>query len=358
MTGISCIDDNDPHFDQQRNAHSCLKEILERLDQDLLSGQATFYSLTRKDSKNQSMVHKTTRPLRSCSTRFLQKCAIFYRTCLTVFRALEENKRIQKRDLFYRDIRLYQSQTRSNACVMRLSKLFNVPREALNVVAAVKGICYGGWVRVYLRQGGIIDILANGTRHALPHAQDIAYLDGNIEFVVIVEKEAVFGMIVDGWTKIYEGVGRRPFIVVTAKGYPDRATLLFLGLLRMQRPGMRFFALVDWDPFGMDIFMKFRFGLRDVYSEIPDLELLGVKSSDVLDCPNKVKLSDRDHARLYGILKTTSSDNPIRRELVAMHDMDCKMEIDVLVEKSPAGVTQFTTEYLIHALTFAIHNPR
>jgi hypothetical protein len=103
----------------------------------------------------------------------------------------------------------------------------------------------------------------------------------------------------------------------------------------------------------MDIFLKYQRGLTDTFCPILDLELLGLKNSDVDGL--LVPLNCYDKKKLYALLRSTE-DSDVRRQLIKMNDLNGKMEIDVLadnrkVESSLSSTAlSFTHDYLVHAL--------
>lgn len=322
-------------YDQEQ-ARNKLREMLEKLVEGLMNGMVVLY--------NHKMSY-TSQAINKSSNLRLRRAAIQMRCALILYHELSCQRRIQKRDLFYRDVRLFKRQHVSDRVIEFLTRACGVPREAMNVVGASRGLMYGGWLRLMTSCGGVNDVVANGHKHVVPYTLDINSLDGDLDFVLIVEKEAVFELIMAGWQQVYEELGKRPFLVVTAKGYPDRATSLFLGMLRMQRPCTRFLALVDWDPFGMDICLRYKKGLRDTFCAINDLELLGLRREDVRQT---VPLDLHDKRKMYSLLRSTD-DELVRRELLCMNDMNGKMEIDVLANHDHA-LSSFTHDHLIPAL--------
>ena len=85
----------------------------------------------------------------------------------------------------------------------------------------------------------------------------------NSQFVIIVEKDAVFQQLVEQrvWERIEGGC-----VVVTARGMPDLATRAFCCHLRaemdacMPANAVVFLGLVDWNPAGLAIAMTYKYG--------------------------------------------------------------------------------------------------
>ena len=103
------------------------------------------------------------------------------------------------------------------------------------------------------------------------------------KWVLVVEKEATFTTLASSeyWRHSLAGQG----ILVTGKGYPDLATARFLNMVRAVKPHLPMFILVDFDPDGINIMHKYRWGskrLRHENNEVRRLEWLGIKSNHLL----------------------------------------------------------------------------
>jgi meiotic recombination protein SPO11 len=60
-----------------------------------------------------------------------------------MFDLIECNKHATKRDIYYTNTELYQSQRMVDEIVDDLSCLFNVPRRDTHIIASPKGLVYG-----------------------------------------------------------------------------------------------------------------------------------------------------------------------------------------------------------------------
>ena len=75
------------------------------------------------------------------------------------------------------------------------------------------------------------------------------------------------------------------------KGYPDLATRAFLHRVHSTRPTLPVYALVDYDPDGVNIFRCYKWGSAALEHEedvkLPSLRWLGIKSGDLHDIPGQ-----------------------------------------------------------------------
>ncbi|KAH6574211.1 hypothetical protein BASA60_005662 [Batrachochytrium salamandrivorans] len=111
----------------------------------------------------------------------------------TIRAQIISNTQCTKRDVFYRNVGLFGSQTRVDNIVEDLACSFRVARDSLNIVDLISDIQVGEGVTT----------------------------------VLIVEKEAVFfSMLQDGF-----GVSSPHVILVTGRGFPDMATRRLICLL-------------------------------------------------------------------------------------------------------------------------------
>lgn len=75
------------------------------------------------------------------------------------------------------------------------------------------------------------------------------------------------------------------------KGYPDLVTRSFLHKVHSTRPAVPIYALVDYDPDGVNIFRCYKWGSAALEHEedvkLPSLQWLGIKSCDLHDIPSQ-----------------------------------------------------------------------
>ncbi|KAG0084822.1 endodeoxyribonuclease, partial [Podila epicladia] len=243
-----------------------------------------------------------------------------------------------KRDIFYRDIPTFRRQARVDAIVEDLACTFQTPRSCLNVVAASRSVVYGS-VRFTLKvsrhtldpmdaEGSEDSASSDSIRYASGRREEISYTDFNTlvsvpaiesevlrieihpetRYVLVIEKEATLSHLIS--IGFCESHG--PCILLTSKGYPDRVSRRLLkrisdmvqdGVYFLDRPfdlnpsilkapcsssaslHIPLLAMVDCDPYGIDIYLTYRCGsFKSAYDNenlaVSTLQLLGQLPSD------------------------------------------------------------------------------
>ncbi|RPB17475.1 DNA topoisomerase IV, alpha subunit [Morchella conica CCBAS932] len=213
-----------------------------------------------------------------------------------------------------------------------LTATFRVPRHALGIVASAKGLAHG-------------DFTANGRSYAAPGGGIIVpgeagevVVGRGVEYVLIVEKEAVFRTLCSGDA----GKGKGKGIVVTGKGYPDVATR---ELVKELSGALPVFAVVDMDPYGIEIMATYKFGSIALAHEshrlaVERVEWLGVKTGDlegvIKSAEGEVEgvmvLTERDRRKAVKMLGREWMERvpEWRSEIQKMLFLNVKVEIEIL----------------------------
>ncbi|OJJ53966.1 hypothetical protein ASPSYDRAFT_94458 [Aspergillus sydowii CBS 593.65] len=259
--------------------------------------------------------------------------------------AVEVGLAISIRDIYYSDPEYFGSQGVVSRFVDDLALTIGVERSDLNVEAAAKGLVTGYYQSVMARDG--IDCL-------IPQVQDIEELDTpEVEWVLIIEKEAVFRRLARSNFHIHAATGKG--ILVTGKGYPDLGTRAFIHKImdilpsRSGRPP-HCYALVDGDPDGMAIMSTYKYGSMAHTHEnwklnILSLRWLGLRTSEVVESLGPdgdealMSLTRRDRRKIISML----SNNPVwavdgpepewRVELQRMLMLNVKAEVEILYDQ-------------------------
>lgn len=209
--------------------------------------------------------------------------------------------------MFYKNPKLFRNQRVVDGIVDDLAATFGVGRGALGIVASAKGMVYGD-----VTIGGR-HFLADGGGVVVPGELEGITVGEEVEWVLIVEKEAVFRSLACG--------GGRKGIVVTGKGYPDVATRevvrMLAGVRRWNGEVLRMFVLVDMDPHGIEIMATYRFGSVAMAWEnhrlaVERVEWVGVKSEDLVGV---IVGNDSGSGEVEGVGRLTRGD---RRKAVGM----------------------------------------
>ncbi|KAL1304175.1 hypothetical protein AAFC00_000600 [Neodothiora populina] len=220
-----------------------------------------------------------------------------------------------KRDIFYRDPALFGKQSVVDRYVDQIALTLEVPRSALNITAAAKGLMTGSVVFCH-KDGSQLDLMAS-TEGVLIHGLgDILSVDmGAARWVMVVEKEATFHTIIksDEWQRL-----KWKTIMVTGKGYPDlatRAMVRFLSRASMHNgfANVPVYGLMDYDPDGLAIFMTYkqgsrmhRIGASDL--TVPNMQWLGL-------CSRHIKDGDDTHGN-QGLMPLTKRDRHKARKML------------------------------------------
>ncbi|KAI0157961.1 DNA topoisomerase IV, alpha subunit [Hypoxylon sp. FL1284] len=191
---------------------------------------------------------------------------------------------ITKRNIYYQDPDLFGSQRYVDTLVDDIAFTFGVGRDALNIVAASKGLIAGN-VFLTLRNDTILACSSDSSGTLIPHPEGICRIDiAGAKWIVIVEKEATFRSLAA--SRYFETAAAGVGILITGKGYPDLVTRQFLHFVHSAFPRVPVHALVDFDPSGIDIMLTYKRGSQSLGHEenvtVPRLTWLGPKSSDVL----------------------------------------------------------------------------
>ncbi|RDW78381.1 hypothetical protein BP5796_06233 [Coleophoma crateriformis] len=247
------------------------------------------------------------------------------------------------RDMFYRDPDLFIKQAVVDRYIDDIAYTLGVNRDALNVVAAAKGLVAGSF-SIEKKDKSIVDFSSDSEGLLVPNSKDIDnVLIGNVRWILVIEKEATFRTLSTNhyWKLSSAGEG----ILLTAKGYPDIQTRKLLYILSEQRPAIPIFALVDFDPDGIGIMSTYKYGSMALSHEnsklaVPGLEWLGIRSRDIVSTSTGVmKLSSRDRntARRMldkDIFQEGERDEEWRVELQRMLFLNAKAEIQTLGNSS------------------------
>ena len=124
-----------------------------------------------------------------------------------------------------------------------------------------------------------------------------ASISTDARYVLVVEKDAIFQRLLADNVFRYCGPGilvtvRRfltsessnSMILHQGKGYPDIATRQFLRILSRTCPSLPIHALVDADPYGLDIFLVYKYGSKKsprAHLDCPAINLLGLLPSEL-----------------------------------------------------------------------------
>lgn len=222
-----------------------------------------------------------------------------------------------KRGVFYADKGLFRDQRLSDRALERATRLLGIDRPALRVFASPRGFVAGD-LALELCDGSAV---ACGTERECLVRDDwcgrIARLRSRARCVVVVEKHSFFHELV-----------RSPLVrsrlpaclFATSCGYPVRAVkeLVATVCATLRLPCV---VLVDFDPYGVDIFLKYR-------QVLPAATLGGLHADDVALVPAhcRLPLSPADAARGAGMLPALTDPCCIA---AVRHMLQCQVKLEL-----------------------------
>jgi len=280
-----------------------------------------------------------------------------------IYQALVNNEYPTIRDLYYRgkhtiryrdhkgkihEENTWDEQSESDSVLRDIEVFTDLLREDMLILSKEKGKVVGD---MRIKSGDdIIDLskMGHGAYAIEPTPDLIEFKDVNAEFVLVVEKDAVFQQLhrAQFWRK-YKA------ILVTSAGQPDRATRRFVRRLN-EELGLPIYIITDSDPYGFYIYSVFKIGSITLSYEserlaTPNARFLGVAMSDIFGDPSTGKkpyLSEAER-RNY-IIKAKEMDlkrakelrnykwfqtRKWKRELDIFEEKKAKLEIEALTSK-------------------------
>jgi len=268
-----------------------------------------------------------------------------------IYNALTNDEYPTIRDLFYRGkhtIRFrgpegkilgentWDSQRESDSIIRDLEVFINMLREELLILSKEKGKVVGN---MRIRSGDdVIDLskMGHGAYSIEPTPDLIEFLDVDAEYVLIVEKDAVFQQLhrAGFWRKCKT-------LLITSAGQPDRATRRFVRRLSEELK-LPIYILTDSDPYGWYIYSVFKIGSITLSYEserlaTPWLRFLGVMPSDIfgdINIKKKPYLSESER-RNY-IIKARERDIKRAKELINykwFQTSRWRAEVNIFLEK-------------------------
>ncbi len=212
-----------------------------------------------------------------------------------IYDALINNEYPTIRDLYYRGKHTIQyrdergrlkseatwdEQRESDSVIRDLEVYLGLLREELLILSKEKGKVVGN---MRIRSGDdIIDLskMGHGAYAIEPTPDLIDFIDVDAEYVLVVEKDAVFQQL-----HRYGFWKKHKAILITSAGQPDRATRRFVRRLN-EELGLPVYILTDADPYGFYIYSVFKIGSITLSYEserlaTPSAKFIGVSLTDV-----------------------------------------------------------------------------
>lgn len=264
-----------------------------------------------------------------------------------------------KHSIVYRDLsgrrreeNTWDEQKESDAVIRDIEVLTGLLRENMLILSKEKGKLVG---KIKLRSGGdIIDAskMGHGAYALEPTPDLIEILDVDADFVLVVEKDAVFQQL-----HRYRFWEKYRAILITSAGQPDRATRRFVRRLN-EELNLPVYILTDADPYGWYIYSVFKIGSITLSYEseklaTPKAKFLGVSMTDIFGERSRRKLVKPPYLgpneRRNYIIKATQQDikrakellkykwfqaRKWKKEILMFLNKKVKLEIEALASKS------------------------
>ncbi|TGO49489.1 hypothetical protein BOTNAR_0429g00020 [Botryotinia narcissicola] len=247
--------------------------------------------------------------------------------------ALVTGNIISKRDLYYRDPELFTKQAIVDRFVDDIACTLGLKRDALNVMAAAKGLVIG-WFTLKRTNQSIMDYSSAAELQLVPWVKEIEEMDlSQVKWILIGDVSHTGDKAILG---IFE-CGERD----TTYSYPDIQSRQFLHYLAKHYPIIPIYALVDFDPDGIGIMSTYKHGSVALAHEnenlsIPSMRWLGLKSKDMMQGVKEneglLKLSERDRRLAVKMLQRDAfqwggDEYEWRKEIQVMLMLNKKAEI-------------------------------
>lgn len=245
-----------------------------------------------------------------------------------------------KRDMYYKDVPLFGSQAVIDRLVDDIAATLGVRRADLNVRAASKGVVSGRGLSIHFRGGECITV-SRAENTLIPPSEEIERFDveDNLSWILVVEKEAVFQTLCRLDIADHPELPG-PGLLITGKGYPDVATRQLVSTLSENLPSsIPIIALVDCDPYGIDILSMYKFGSTSMMHEqeflaAPRVTWGGVRSTDIaalgLSKDTLIPITEHDQKKAMAMMRRPNLPRKWKAELQHMLHTRRKAEIEVL----------------------------
>ncbi|AEM39152.1 DNA topoisomerase (ATP-hydrolyzing) [Pyrolobus fumarii 1A] len=266
-----------------------------------------------------------------------------------IYEALVNDEYPTIRDLYYRgkhtivfvddrgrriEENTWDEQKESDAVIRDIEVFTGMLREEMLILSKEKGKVVGN---MRIRSGNdVIDLskMGHGAWAIEPTPDLIEFLDVDAEFVLVIEKDAVFQQLhrIGFWRK-YRA------ILVTSAGQPDRATRRFVRRLN-EELGLPVYILTDADPYGWYIYSVFKIGSITLSYEserlaTPKARFLGVSMTDIFGDERKKPYLTETERRNF-IIKAKDADIKRAEELRNykwFQTPQWRKEIDIFLRK-------------------------
>ncbi len=344
----------------RKKALKKIERAFSKLVKDILSGKTPTLVIRKRTLAN--TVFDAERGLLRIGNATLRRSFLnageakkFMQTVLIasiIHEALKNDEYPTIRDLYYRgkhtirfrdlatgrirEENTWDEQKESDSVIRDLEVLIDMLREEMLILSKEKGKVVGD---MRIKSGDdIIDLskMGHGAYSIEPTPDFIEFKDVNAEFVLVIEKDAVFQQLHRaGFWKKYKA------LLITSAGQPDRATRRFVRRLSDEL-GLPIYILTDADPYGWYIYSVFKVGSITLSYEserlaTPSARFLGVSMVDIFGSDKlKKKPYLTEAERKNYIIKATDTDIKRAKELKSYEWFRTKRwleEINIFLKK-------------------------
>mmetsp|Transcript_466 Transcript_466/g.1770 ORF Transcript_466/g.1770 Transcript_466/m.1770 type:complete len:407 (-) Transcript_466:79-1299(-) len=295
----------------------------------------------------------------------LRKCSLMWCMLQEIHHLLQTGSTlVTQRDLFYKVIhRGFRNQQEVNEMILDVGAVLEAPRIEMGICASSKGFVGGNLQWRHKSMGGARSFLEKDVswfdvskhEYGVPISGSVVWTEYDVHsearVILIVEKEGIFHRLMeDCFSSVL------PSIIVTGCGFPDLSTRMLVHRLHsvLQIPVL---CLVDYNPFGYQIFTTFahgsaRMGMETSHYSLPHTQWLGLRHEDTQNIhpSQKQPFTMLDEQKANELLcclmaeeqqSVTAATNETNiRELFLMSQNKYKVELQVLYNS--LGLTNFS----------------
>lgn len=263
-------------------------------------------------------------------------CTRLWRVLAESHAALAAGRSATQRDMYYTlaDQGTVRRASEVNAAIADATRLLGVPRSALAVTTASRGVVTG--VLDIREANAWSDLTDSGGRPIVGDLDWVAsaVLRSRARLILVVEKDAVFNRLLQ--EKACRALN---CVMLTARGMPDVATRAFLRRLAHLLPAAPVLGLVDWNPSGALILGAYRgTAMRTARTAQDarhgvDVRWLACRAADVAAMDGLIPLTARDGVLLRNLLarlEGQAAQAGVAAELREMAARGVKAELEAL----------------------------
>lgn len=213
---------------------------------------------------------------------------------------------ISKRQLYYSDVNLFQSQSTVDEAVDRIALALNCSLDSLCIQPSQKGLVHG---KLDIKTKKHVFTI-NGAALIPPISPSIEENDIEINLrsinkIIVLEKDAIFSGIVNSTNP----TNLMNTLLITGKGFPDRLTKHFLYILSKKFPNIPVVGYFDSDVYGFMIASQY--ASQNYINGVACCERLQFKGAKLLSNPAKnnfIPITDKDVTMSISQIATVHTD--------------------------------------------------